>query len=886
MAHNGLSKLGHNNIESLTLHQEDHMRTEVTSTPLSFSKSNLNFQGSSDEFVESVPKAIVLATVLEKELYVQTFDLRLETKVWFLHGEETEHASSSTLIEHDTSIGRLLPNDESESIVAAALSHRGSFLVASISNGAVVGCMLQTHGEFAAYHAAESETFSSLLELPYPAESLNISSDGELMVVDFGQNNKDHPNIAGMVVAVVKQQIPGGSSHSWKLRFEVLRHLNHLYVNAVPGTLRFQDDNPREMLCAWSHEMGQIQVGVLKLAHSEVVQQVEGRLDSHELKYVQRGAWTLDGQAVALVGDAVQLFLFAPFWLEAHSPWHHTVLDHPIDFLQWERSSLVLVVASVEEGIVTLLDRVLQPLVRVNANFPDHILDATQVFSCLWAHEGQHSLAQARREEASDIEVFCVPSNAKYMDEPTACFRCQSHYAEAMENDFLEAQSESALAIVCHDGTPITVLFPTSLNISRWRSIIACHLLQDIGSESLTLKTRMRYATRFALALGEPTDRRFRALRLMSRELSKAAQCELVISTQDQLHAWLLDVLDGLSTATRAVQDPRLQERWIALLEASQRRYIADRLRLGQLERACQFTYRLVDRGPVTKRTVHLAASLFQQIAAWAERFGQGQSIGGIARNAAQRLYNIEMTSALESELHLQSNELSSTTSSSFSPALSSPGSLQTMSPSQTTNSHNADSFIESESSSTLSPFSPNSSLGSRASVRMGKSRQGSSNSTEVGISLKEIYEMSSGKDLKPKQRSGDLEVNFSAADAAEEISLIWREWRCSEAARQGTSAISGSLSPLSLESEDLNEDLQRQKAHGKGAYTKALTDENGLLSTSHARQLALWLECRGKFSQAIDVCVRHGLEREAQRLQRLRQHIDHDGPIRRIKRL
>ncbi|GBG34744.1 Hypothetical Protein FCC1311_109662 [Hondaea fermentalgiana] len=710
-----------------------------------------------------VLSATVLAVVLDSD-HVQTFDANFVSKTWDVH-QETEKLG--TPIDCDASAQRVRRSAH-EKVVCATLAplptfpsskehvkRHDSIAVVSLDSGELVACAMHRapHTEAHSFRAADREVFQSRRRLPYCAESLSISCDGELCVVAFGENNLDDPSAAAMIVALVKQRIPGGDENDWQLYLQVTRHLSASFVTAVPGTLLCSTHDPRDVLCAWSKKPGSMQAGVLKLAHSEFVQQVDGSMETRKATHFSRGCWTPQGDAVVFVGETHHLFLFAPSWIRKRFRWHQAKSPHAVDFLQWTGDALVLAVGAVHEGVVTLLDRALQPLMRTRIDFPPHILVPSQVFSCAWLGSTAGNAARCHR-----------------------------------------------LAIILDDGHPLCVTFddPDVLCPDAWRSILRLHLSKALQEPRPA--ERLRFATQFASWLGLPLERRLRALLLVSREAGKLAQCELIIPQQDQMHACLIDTLAALASDVALLTEPRLRKRWVRLLEAAQRRYISDRLRLGQLERACQFAHGIAST-PVQGQSTALGAQLFDTIAAWSASMGQADTIGRAARASAGRLRD----------------------------------------------SYQQDLSLRLDSSSLFSASDTSSS-----NVTKDEVNDGDEQDIEFAMQM-------------PRQ------VPPIAQRWADEMDLLWREWRRAEAMRTAAAASPQSIDFSGDEALDFDSVSSEENATTT-ARSRSLINARGLLTAADAMRLGLWLECRGKLAQARSVYRLHSLERMDLRLKQVRK--------------
>mmetsp|Transcript_28456 Transcript_28456/g.45851 ORF Transcript_28456/g.45851 Transcript_28456/m.45851 type:complete len:839 (+) Transcript_28456:242-2758(+) len=789
----------------------------------------------------------------ENELYFQTFNQALDCQII---GTQAHNVKNENCFMPMTKNG-------THKADVVEMSSKG-ILVAGLDNCSLVACETQNGAKYGECFGQPWERYDTKLSLPYRTEQLCCSADSSILVACFGKFSED-VSVAAAVVAIFKARRFGNEEEGeWQLQLSVLRHLSNTYVASVPGTLQFSVSDNRGILFAFAEpaeEANTIEfsVGVVKLSRSEVVQRIDSTNVVNDVHTVQMGAWNDCEDSVLIVANECELFLYRR---NNKENWCDSNFSHRVDTIKWHPSGLLIAIGSSDTKTITLVDCALETLHAVTTDMPivrpvkvrpvwlsgDIPVDSEQDRWRVFADE--EGVSKPTAPLGSPILVRMVPFRKK-----NRAF-----------------QAEMVLLMFTNDNATCVIRFPRGRVVATWRSILRYHLL---GIDGHNPSDFLHKATNFVLSLDSSSVSRLKASCILVRELSKHGQLDLPRRTLDFLYHWIRVVLGTMRTALSSIADSKLLSRWKPLVESCERRYISQRLRLGQVELAYQFAYKLAHEDPGSA----FLTRMFDEIVVWAATFGQSDTISPLARSTAQKLREYQRDKGLGSAVSSEGESMTSSDSSSYESATSDEGHTDDDSSISTRNSGNfvssSDSSASAEESgdvsSTSSPLAPD-----RSKNNSGKKTDDGSELSSEGATpdLRQAqakvvvpkWENGAGGSVIPEQLGkilGELEEG-KTKQLSKDVEKLWREWRKTLAAGGGAP---GLQSPFSIHSP-----ISRAKSPGESGLE---LDQHGMMPRESALRLGRWLECRGKFVQALEIYQSHGLHQETQQLKQMQRAID-----------
>jgi len=385
----------------------------------------------------------------------------------------------------------------------------------------------------------------------------------------------------------------------------------------------------------------------------------------------------------------------------------------------------------------------------------------------------------------------------------------------------------------------VSLDFPAHAS-ANWRSILRQHLCN--GSVE-----GFRNACAFTLALTKDPDLFFVVARTTLRELNKLVRTKLSQTNRDTLLRLARSLVDHMDLVHSAfIQTSRkksARHRSLALLDSCKSRYTTTLLTLGMVEPACQFALRNAERFPQSP----LSPQLLDQIMVWSATFGQSDTIAPLARSAAESLRAYQKSIRMEGT----SSGLNSSSDSSLA---------------EEDDSSGGEATSESEAESLSSVSESQGSAGSQ-NLSRDSSQDMAPSKLQNSVNWERLqWEKGAGGAIVPEQLGRLLEQLEQSKSKmfSREMDELWREWRQSRAASVESNSVSGS--PNSVKGKkpatptDGNFDAFDVEKRG-------YLNEMGKFSAENAQKLGMWLECRGKLSQAAEVFAFHGLHSETERL-------------------
>jgi hypothetical protein len=331
------------------------------------------------------------------------------------------------------------------------------------------------------------------------------------------------------------------------------------------------------------------------------------------------------------------------------------------------------------------------------------------------------------------------------------------------------------------------------------------------------------------------------------------------------MHYWMQVLLDRLRTNLKAVPvtESGAHEHLAALVEASERKFVSDQLRLGNVELACKFVFQLGERIPESR----MIPKLFDVVVVWAAAFGQSDTVAPLARAAARKLREFQQQRA---DVREQDHDVAS---------LISANQLQTGS----AGDHGSESGEEQQSSgdeedsgeSEVESEEEEEPLSSESDP---EDDEEDDEGDESGDEARRTVYLPSwaggaGGVVVPEKLGEMLEhlEKGTAKKAVKRVEVLWREWR----KVQNSDDVYSPQPGVGTESPGSGADRSSPSSAGSTNSSNRVVGSNGLLSHRDAAILGYWLECRGKNAQALELYQLHGLQRERHRLSTLQRLIN-----------
>jgi len=537
--------------------------------------------------------------------HLQTFDASFRSFLWAID----EDSDKALIVDKDESFSQF--SDVGKRCCdVAALSEELEFIVACFSDGQLGICGFLEKNNCLLV-AKESESFNCFIHLSRRAKSLTVSPDGALVIVEYDGNHED---IAACIVGVIRSRRADVEGFGWHFETSIIRNLSQSFMKGnISGTFRFSQIEPRQILNVWpSFEMSTdvVHVGWIKLSRSDILQEVESSLTLSDQVRVHYGSWAPKEDAVCLITSDCGVHLYAK-WRTSRNQWNSRILGAPADFVCWDSGSLVFCVISLSTGKITVLDCGLQLICEQSFQLPPHISEPKQILQISWWNFKQ---MESNFQTNNFLSVLLEESRNNGVEESSPVLVRKPDLP-------CETRQQLLLVFVGRDNTVLVKCAPLA---TTWNAILRHHLSKGFLEKGFNFVQALR---------GAPQEL-FNACRVLHRELSKQAQRELEQDARDFQLLWIRQNLTKMSGIVLQMKDSATLRKLQPLLRAAERKYISDRLRLGQLELACQFAHELAKQRPKDS----FVARLFDQIVVWASSFGQSDTIAPLARAAAQHL--------------------------------------------------------------------------------------------------------------------------------------------------------------------------------------------------------------------------------------------------------